>query len=237
MQPDVEVALIGALSGLVPAAITVVVGLVQKRSAKSRRLEALDSAQRRVAFLKEWFSLRALTGPAREVSGIRKRLAHDLDTLRVQVDAATAGDDENQRLRAATARAAENRRLGSRQPDTILSRLQIRILMANRSDVSASTKSLMATVGFVAIALPVVLTLASLAAGEIRPSIWDYESTNLRSILVAGLVAIGIPLLLYRGYSIVDAVCRPTSLGSFARTASRTQQSPLRSSRSVLPGS
>ncbi len=89
MDPkNINTALIGSLLGLIPLLVSALINWLEKRSRVARKEEALDFAQRQVAFISAWLQARQLSEPAQKLGGIKKMVSTELDDIKSQVDQA-----------------------------------------------------------------------------------------------------------------------------------------------------
>ena len=89
MDPkNINTALLGSLLGLIPLLVSAFINRLEKRSRIARKEEAIDFAQRQVAFLTAWLQARQQSDSAQKLSGIKKKVSAELDDIKAQVDLA-----------------------------------------------------------------------------------------------------------------------------------------------------
>ncbi len=79
-------ALVGSLLGLLPLLFSAISHQLETRSIASRRDNAIDLAQRRIAFLTAWFQTRQQVDSPERLAAVKENLAHEFDDIKSFVD-------------------------------------------------------------------------------------------------------------------------------------------------------
>lgn len=79
-------ALVGSLLGLLPLLFSAISHQLENRSITTRRDQAIDLAQRRVAFLTAWLQTRQQFDSAERLVAVKESLASEFDDIKVFVD-------------------------------------------------------------------------------------------------------------------------------------------------------
>ncbi len=91
-MPDTATALIvaciGALSGLLPVAVTLIVQWTERRTYVAQRRQVIDLAHRHVEFLSLWLKTRQLSCPPEQFSSVAAGVVEELEKLRRNVTVA-----------------------------------------------------------------------------------------------------------------------------------------------------
>ena len=79
-------ALVGSLLGLLPLLFSAISHQLENRSITTRRDQAIDLAQRRVAFLTAWLQTRQQFDSAERLAAVKESLASEFDDIKTFVD-------------------------------------------------------------------------------------------------------------------------------------------------------
>ena len=79
-------ALVGSLLGLLPLLFSAISHQLENRSITTRRDQAIDLAQRRVAFLTAWLQTRQQFDSAERLAVVKESLASEFDDIKAFVD-------------------------------------------------------------------------------------------------------------------------------------------------------
>lgn len=174
-QKDFITALVGSLLGLLPTLLSALINWREKHNRSALKEETVDFAQRQVAFLSAWLQARQQSDSSKKISGIKKEVAEELDRIKADVDKALYTPLEVPK--------------GHLVSFSLMTYLKLR-----------------RAIGIFGIAFPYVLWLGGYLffSTGIQESISSYYYTGMRDVYIFSLFAIGIFLLLYRGYDSAD---------------------------------
>ena len=80
-------ALVGSLLGLLPLVVSAFISWLEKRSRIACKEEAIDFAQKQVAFLSAWMQARQQSDADQAIIQVKKEVGAELDEIKAHVDA------------------------------------------------------------------------------------------------------------------------------------------------------
>lgn len=92
MTQQITLTFFGALAGLLPVGLTVLIAWFEKRSIAARQNRALDLAQKQVTFLEVWLKMQQTVSSAEQFSAVKLATTDELNQIITQLKATLAAE-------------------------------------------------------------------------------------------------------------------------------------------------